>query len=167
MLKRWIWSWVDWKRLGCGSRERNAHFSQTRLYTWDTRLTNMDFIQCKIRWREAILKPRSPENVHELHAFLVVLNYYGRFLYNLSTVLAPLHKLLCKGQKWLRGPPQQRSLQRAKELLLSAEMLAHYDPYKPIMLQCDASNYGLDALLWHSMEDGTERWICIKDTQRC
>ncbi|KAK2193920.1 hypothetical protein NP493_6g09000 [Ridgeia piscesae] len=73
MWKRWIWSWVDWKRLGCGSRERNAHFSQTRLYTWDTRLTNMDFIQCKIRWREAILKPRSPENVQELQAFLVVL----------------------------------------------------------------------------------------------
>ena len=41
---------------------------------------------------EAILKARSPENVQELQAFLSLLNYYGRFLYNQSTVLAPLHK---------------------------------------------------------------------------
>ena len=81
--------------------------------------------------------------MREVQAFLGLLNYYRRFLYNLSTVLAPLHKLLCKGQKWLRGPPQQRSLQRAKELLLSAEVSARYDPNKPILLQCDASNYDL------------------------
>ena len=49
---------------------------------------------------EAIQKARAPENVLELQAFLGLLNYYGRFLANLSTVLAPLHKLLCMGQKW-------------------------------------------------------------------
>ena len=43
-----------------------------------------------------------------------------------------------------------------KELLLSAEVSAHYDPNKLILLQCDASNYGLDAFLSHIMEDGTE-----------
>ena len=117
----------------------------------------------------AIQKARSSENVQELQACLDLLNYYRRFLYNLSTVLAPLHKLLCKGQKWLRGPPQQRGLQRAKELLL-AEVLAHYDPNKPIVLQCYASNYGLGEIdmnmaPYHcrrdevSMQDGCVFWI--------
>ena len=46
---------------------------------------------------EAIPKAKAPWNVLELRAFLGLLNYYGRFLANLSTVLAPLHKLLCKG----------------------------------------------------------------------
>ena len=50
---------------------------------------------------EAILKARSSENVQKLQAFLGLLEDYGRLLYNLSTVLSPLHKLLCKGQKWL------------------------------------------------------------------
>ena len=103
---------------------------------------------------EAIQNAKAPENVLQLQAFLGLLNY---FLANLSTVLAPLHKLLCKGQKWFWGSQQQRSFQRAKELLLSAKVLAHFDPSKRILLQCDASNYGLGVVLSHVMEDGTER----------
>ena len=106
---------------------------------------------------EAIQKARAPENVLELQAFLGLLNYYGRFLANLSTVLAPLHKLLCKGQKWFWGSQQQRSFQRGKERLLSAKVLSHYDPSKRLLLQCDASNYWLGVVLSHVMEDGTER----------
>ena len=90
---------------------------------------------------EAIHKVKSPDNVQVLQVFLGLLNYYGRFLYNLSTVLAPLHKLLCKAQKWFWGPQQQRSFQRAKEVL-SAKVLA-----KPIPLQCETSNYGHGAVL--------------------
>ena len=51
---------------------------------------------------------------------------------------------------------RKKCFQRAKELLLSAEVLAHYDPTKPIMLPCDASKNGLGAVLSHIMEDGTE-----------
>ena len=64
---------------------------------------------------EAIQKARAPENLLELQAFLGLLNYYGKFLGNLSTVLAPLHKLLCKGKKRLWVSQQQHSFQRAKE----------------------------------------------------
>ena len=46
---------------------------------------------------EAILKARSPDNVQEFQVFLGLLNYYGRFQYNMSTILAPLHKLVCSG----------------------------------------------------------------------
>ena len=96
---------------------------------------------------EANQKARSQKNVQELHAFLALLVYYGRFFY----------KLLCKGQKWFWGPQQQRSFPRAKELCLSAEVLAHYDPTKPILLQCDASTYGLGAVLSQIMGDGNDR----------
>ena len=41
-------------------------------------------------------------------------------------------------------------------------MLAHYDPNKPILLQCDASNYGLGAVLSHIMEGGTERPVGLE-----
>ena len=38
----------------------------------------------------------------------------------------------------------------------TVNVLVHYDPSKPILLQCDASNYGLGAVLSHIMDDGSE-----------
>ena len=52
----------------------------------------------KERFR-AITDSRNLKNVSELKSFLCLLFYYGKFLCNLSTVLAPLHDLLKKGAK--------------------------------------------------------------------
>ncbi|CAC5386452.1 unnamed protein product [Mytilus coruscus] len=49
---------------------------------------------------EAIDKAASPTNVTELKAYLGMLNYYNRFLANLSHLLKPLHVLLQKDTKW-------------------------------------------------------------------
>ena len=44
-----------------------------------------------------------------------------------------------------------------KELLHSAKLLVHYDPDKDIVLSCDASPYGVGAVLSHVMKDGSEK----------
>ena len=49
---------------------------------------------------EAIQNAPAPTNVTELRAYLGLINYYHRYLRNLSTVLAPLHDLLKKGIPW-------------------------------------------------------------------
>ena len=105
---------------------------------------------------DAIQCARKPENVSELKAYVGLLNYYGKFLSNISTVLAPLHKLLCKRVKWFWGPTQRHSIEQSKRMLLSVNCLVHYDPSKKILLQCDASEYGLGVVQSHTMEDGTE-----------
>ena len=46
---------------------------------------------------KAIREAPKPKNVGELRSFLGILNYYGRFLCNFSTKLAPLQDLLRKG----------------------------------------------------------------------
>ena len=107
----------------------------------------------------AIENAPPPSNVTELEVYLGLLNYYNKFLPNLSTVLAPVHKLMCKDTEWRWRAEQQAAFEESKRLLQSAEVLVHYDPTKEIILSCDASPYGVGAVLSHKMPNGAERPI--------
>ena len=48
----------------------------------------------------AIKEAPAPKDEQMFRSFLGLLNYYGKFLPNLSTKLAPLHSLLEKGKGW-------------------------------------------------------------------
>ena len=110
---------------------------------------------------EAITKAPSPKNVTELRAFLGLINYYGKFLSHLSTTVAPLHKLLAKGSKWEWDKSQQEAFDKVKLQLASCKLLVHYDPDIKLVLSCDASPYGVGAVLAHRFDDGTERPIAF------
>ena len=106
-----------------------------------------------------ILEAPAPENVTQLKSFLGMLNYYHRHIPNMADILEPLHCLLRKNCTWNWGEQQEQAFKKAKELLTSSTLLVHYDPNKQIILSCDASPYGLGAVLAHRMSDGSERPI--------
>ena len=110
---------------------------------------------------KAILQAPAPKNTTELRAFLGLINYYGKFLPNLSMVLTPLHKLLRSNTRWSWKTEQSRAFEDAKNLLRSPRVLIHYDSSRPLVLSCDASPYGVGAVLSHVMEDNTERPIAF------
>lgn len=104
---------------------------------------------------QAINQMPRPSSVTELRAFLGMVNYYGRFIKDLSTILAPLHALLQKGvpYKWMQNC--ERAFQSAKDGFKSDTVLVHFDQRLPLILATDASPYG--AVLSHRYPDGTER----------
>ena len=106
---------------------------------------------------QAIQEAPTPRNVGELRLFFGIINYYSRFLPNLSTKLAPLYRLLQKDTKWTWGKEQQKTFEAANRALPADSLLVHYDESKALVLACDASQYGLGAVLSHIMEDGQER----------
>ncbi|KAL0165982.1 hypothetical protein M9458_037826, partial [Cirrhinus mrigala] len=108
---------------------------------------------------KAIVEAPSPSNVSELKAYLGLLNYYGMFHLNLATCLAPLYELLKKGICWECLTEQEEAFQHSKKLLQSVKVPEHYSADKKLVLACDASPYGLWAVLSHRLEDGSERPI--------
>lgn len=108
---------------------------------------------------EALREAPVPHNVSQLKSFLGLVNYYGKFVPSLSTLLAPLHRLLQKKTSWSWGAAQQEAFDQVKGILASDRVLAHYDPSKPLVLACDASPYGVGAVLSHQLDDGSERPI--------
>lgn len=108
---------------------------------------------------EAIKNVPAPTNVTELKSFLGMINFYGKFLPNLSSTLEPLHELLRRETCWEWKSRQQKAYQAAKDLLQSSRLLVHYDPTKKLVVSCDASPYSVGAVLAHEMSDGSEKPI--------
>ena len=98
----------------------------------------------------------SPKNVTELKSYLGLINYYHHHLPNFSTILELLHKLLRKHEKWTWGESEEQAFQQSKNLLNLSNLLVYYDPEKPLLIACNASPYGLGAVLSHIMPDRSE-----------
>jgi hypothetical protein len=109
---------------------------------------------------QAITNAPKPENIAQLKPFLGLVNYYGKFLPDLPTVLNPLHRLLHKGQQWKWNQICEDAFRKVKELVTSEQVLTHYDPEEPIKLACDASTYGIGAVISHIIE-GHEKPIAF------
>ena len=63
----------------------------------------------------AILQAPEPQNVQQLRSFLGLLNYYSKFVPNLSTILHPLNNLLKHGVKWRWTAECEAAFKLAKE----------------------------------------------------
>lgn len=98
---------------------------------------------------EAIQNAPAPRNVQELKAYLRLLNYYWMFTY----LVGSLYKLLKSNQSWKWSTEEATAFQASEDPLLSSQLLVYFDPNKEIILQCEASQYGIRAVLAHRMSE--------------
>ena len=110
---------------------------------------------------KAIQDAPEPTNLTELRAYLGLLNFYGKFLEDLATVAAPLYELLKKDQKWCWTKECKQAFETTKTMICNSEILTFYDVRKPLGLSCDSSAYGLGAVIFHEMPDGSERPVAF------
>ena len=103
-------------------------------------------------WVCAISDMIEPTNCTELNRFIGTVNYIGNFIPHLSETLLSLTSLLRKDVSWPWSSTQQDAFEKAKDLVTSALTLAFYNPEKELILECDASEYGLGAALFQDGE---------------
>lgn len=106
------------------------------------------------------MAPR-PNNVKELQAFLGSINFYGRFIKNLSSILNPLYKLLQKDTIWSWDDNCEKAFKKIKEILISSQVLVHFNPDLELRLTVDASKEGIGAVLSHKFQNSEEKPIAF------
>lgn len=99
---------------------------------------------------KAIVEYPAPRTTTEIKRFLGMAGWYRRFIPDFSSFVSPILTLL-KGKgkrqsvKW--DPHAEESFQHIKQLLVSAPILSSPDYSKPFIIQTDASDVGLAAVL--------------------
>ncbi|XP_044315167.1 uncharacterized protein LOC123037605 [Drosophila rhopaloa] len=100
----------------------------------------------------ALIKP--PANVKELRQYLGVASWYRRFVPDFATLVHPLNSLLRKSTKWEWTEDHQQAFEAVKARLTADPILACPDFTKTFVLQTDASDYGLGAILTQNSDQG-------------
>ncbi|XP_063915497.1 uncharacterized protein K02A2.6-like [Zophobas morio] len=110
---------------------------------------------------KALTQMKQPTNKVELQSFLGFVNFYGKFIPNLSSRANPLYKLLRKNSRWHWNKQCQKSFEWIKGEIKSAKVLMHYNQKLPLGLACDASSTGVGACIFHIFENGDRRPIAF------
>jgi hypothetical protein len=94
-----------------------------------------------------ILDWNQPTNVKEVQSFLGFANFYRRFVMGYSAIAAPLTELTKKDKEFEWTTAAQGAFDRLKQAFTRAPILLTFDPEKPIVVETDASDYALGAVL--------------------
>ena len=79
----------------------------------------------------------------------------------MSTTTHPLNQLLRYNTKWVWSEACESAFQKLKTQLSAKPVLVHYDSALPLKLACDASPYGIGAVISHVMATGEEKPIAF------
>jgi putative transposase len=97
-----------------------------------------------------------PEKVKNVEQFLGKVNYYRKFIPNITAKLSPLYELLTNEQrtkKFIWNEQCHKSFIEIKTILTSHPVLAIYNPEEKCHLFTDASKIGIGAVLKQKQED--------------
>ncbi|KAJ8352284.1 hypothetical protein SKAU_G00237600 [Synaphobranchus kaupii] len=95
-----------------------------------------------------------PGNVGELRSFLGLASYYRRFVRDFATLASPLHRLTDKCRPFVWQEEQSMAFDQLRAALTEAPVLAYPDAQRPFIVDTDASNTGVGAVLSQEDEDG-------------
>ena len=120
---------------------------------------------------DAVKQMPRPHDVSTLKSFLGSVQFYAKFLPNLSTITEPLYCLTKRNVTWRWGAEEEAAFNQLKTMPCADTVLAHFEPNQEIGISCDASEVGIGAVLFHRYSDGSERPLAnvsktLTDTQR-
>ena len=88
-----------------------------------------------------------PNDKSAVWRLLGMVNFLANHIPNVSSITAPLRDLVKNDVHFQWGPEQDKALNQIKSLLSDPPILQYFDPKAKSMIQADASQRGLEAVL--------------------
>ncbi len=101
----------------------------------------------------------TPASTRETRQFLGFASYYRRFVKDFAHVARPLHRLTERSTNFVWTDECQDAFDELRRLLTSAPILAYPDFNRQFILDTDASDTGIGAVLSQTDGEGRERVI--------
>ena len=95
-----------------------------------------------------------PWKVKDIQSFLGFANFYRHFISNYSDIVVPLTRLTHKGVLWNFSDAAHKSFQSLKTAFTTTSILTHWIPDKQLIVEMDASDYALGAILSLQLDSG-------------
>ncbi|MBW0543738.1 hypothetical protein O181_083453 [Austropuccinia psidii MF-1] len=103
---------------------------------------------------QQILNWPHPKNIKALQYFLGFANFYCCFIKNYSKKITSLTSLLKRDSPFIFNEEALSQFQLLKETFTTAPILSHFNPSIPTIVQTDASDYALVAVLSQVNDSG-------------
>ena len=133
------------------AKESKCEFLQTEIH-YLGHVISAQGVQMDMSKVEAIAHWPHPTNLEELQIFLGLAGFYRKFVRDFEKIAIPMtDHLKAQGKTFTWGEEQQRSFEKLKVALASAPILAIVDPTKPFVVETDASDRAIGAVL---LQDG-------------
>ena len=150
------------------SRLESAHLklkaSKCTLFATKVRylghVINAEGVQTDPRKVESVQNWPTPRHKRDVRSFLGTTGYYRRFLKNYAELSKPLTQLTTKDAVFEWSDACQQAFDLLRQKLMEAPVLVYpsFEPDKPFVLDCDASDVGTGAVL-SQVTDGVERVV--------
>ena len=88
-----------------------------------------------------------PKDIAAVQRLLSFSQYLSKFLPNLSDITKPLRECTQKDSEWIWDHAQQDALDTLKKAVSNTPILHYYNLLEEVTLQCDASQFGMGAVL--------------------
>jgi len=107
---------------------------------------------------EAVTSWPTPKSPHDIRMFLGLANFYRRFIMRFSDLAKPLTRLLKKdnlARKFHWDGAAQQAFDSLRKAFTEAPILRHFDPTLPTILEADASDAAIGAVVSQiALDDG-------------
>ena len=118
-------------------------------------IVNGEGVQVNPELTKVITEWKTPRNVKELQSFIGLCNYYRKYVKDFAVIATPLNQLMKKGTPYRWMEKQDEAFLKLKELLTNTPILAYPRAHGMFILDTDASNQCVGAVL-SQIQDGKE-----------